>query len=109
METVKPRLPFCGVTNSMLQVKKRADSSWRRNSRTRPAYCTVPFGSRAVRCLLHSSRFLAIRGIRGLFPWLIPPTLRMLTDGGLALSRAARHGAFLVGHWIARKPRPVRT
>jgi sterol 24-C-methyltransferase len=47
----------------------------------------------------------AIRGIRGLLPWLIPPTLRMLTDGGLALSNAARVGAFLIGHWRARKPR----
>jgi ubiquinone/menaquinone biosynthesis C-methylase UbiE len=46
----------------------------------------------------------AIRGIRGLLPWLIPPTLRMLTDGGLALSSAARVGAFLIGHWRARKP-----
>ena len=47
---------------------------------------------------------LAVRGIRGLLPWLIPPTLRMLTDGGLALSRGARAGAFLIGHWRARKP-----
>ena len=47
---------------------------------------------------------LAVRGIRGLLPWLIPPTLRMLTDGGLALAKAARVGAFVIGHWIARKP-----
>jgi SAM-dependent methyltransferase len=47
---------------------------------------------------------LAVRGIRGLLPWLIPPTLRMLTDGGLALAKAARIGAFLIGHWRARKP-----
>jgi len=47
---------------------------------------------------------LAIRGVRGLVPWLIPPTLRMLTDGGLALSKAARNGVFLIGHWIAHKP-----
>jgi ubiquinone/menaquinone biosynthesis C-methylase UbiE len=47
---------------------------------------------------------LAVRGIRGLLPWLIPPTLRMLTDGGLALAKAARAGAFVIGHWIAHKP-----
>jgi ubiquinone/menaquinone biosynthesis C-methylase UbiE len=47
---------------------------------------------------------LAVRGIRGLLPWLIPPTLRMLTDGGLALAKAARMGAFVIGHWIAHKP-----
>jgi ubiquinone/menaquinone biosynthesis C-methylase UbiE len=46
---------------------------------------------------------LAVRGIRGLLPWLIPPTLRMLTDGGLALAKAARHGAFIIGYWRARK------
>jgi ubiquinone/menaquinone biosynthesis C-methylase UbiE len=46
----------------------------------------------------------AIRGIRDWVPWLIPPTLRMLTDGGLALSSGARVGAFLIGHWRARKP-----
>jgi sterol 24-C-methyltransferase len=46
----------------------------------------------------------AVRGIRGLLPFLIPPTLRMLTDSGLALSRAARAGMFLIGHWRARKP-----
>jgi ubiquinone/menaquinone biosynthesis C-methylase UbiE len=46
---------------------------------------------------------LAVRGIRGLLPWLIPPTLRMLTDGGLALAKAARMGAFVIGHWIAHK------
>jgi SAM-dependent methyltransferase len=47
---------------------------------------------------------LAVRGIRGLMPWLIPPTLRMLTDGGLALADGARAGAFLIGHWRAHKP-----
>jgi ubiquinone/menaquinone biosynthesis C-methylase UbiE len=47
---------------------------------------------------------LAVKGIRGLLPWLIPPTLRMLTDGGLALARGARAGAFVIGHWIATKP-----
>jgi ubiquinone/menaquinone biosynthesis C-methylase UbiE len=46
----------------------------------------------------------AIRGIRDWVPWLIPPTLRMLTDGGLALSNGARAGAFVIGHWRARKP-----
>jgi ubiquinone/menaquinone biosynthesis C-methylase UbiE len=46
----------------------------------------------------------AVRGVRGLLPFLIPPTLRMLTDSGLALSKAARAGAFLIGHWRARKP-----
>jgi cyclopropane fatty-acyl-phospholipid synthase-like methyltransferase len=50
---------------------------------------------------------LAVRGIRGLLPWLIPPTLRMMTDGGLAVSRGARAGAFIIGHWRARKPQGV--
>lgn len=47
---------------------------------------------------------LTVRTLHGLLPWLIPPTLRMLTDGGLALVKAAKVGAFVMGHWIARKP-----
>lgn len=47
---------------------------------------------------------LTVRTIRGLVPWLIPPTMRMLIDGGLALGKAARVGAFVIGHWIAHKP-----
>ncbi len=45
-----------------------------------------------------------IEGIRGLAPDAIPPTLRMLTDGGIAIAEAARAGAFVIGHWLARKP-----
>jgi len=45
-----------------------------------------------------------IKSIHGLVPWLIPPVLRMLTDGGYALLDGARAGAFLIGHWQARKP-----
>ncbi len=45
-----------------------------------------------------------IRAVHGLVPWLIPPTLRMLTDGGMVLSKAAKAGVFLLGQWCARKP-----
>jgi cyclopropane fatty-acyl-phospholipid synthase-like methyltransferase len=44
-----------------------------------------------------------IRAVHGLLPFLIPPTLRLLTDGGMALSRAARAGVFVIGQWCARK------
>jgi ubiquinone/menaquinone biosynthesis C-methylase UbiE len=47
-----------------------------------------------------------IRAVHGLLPFLIPPTLRMLTDGGMALSKAAKAGVFVVGQWLARKPMP---
>ncbi len=45
-----------------------------------------------------------IQGIHGIVPWLIPPVLRILTDGGYALLDGVRAGAFLIGHWQARKP-----
>jgi len=44
-----------------------------------------------------------IRAVHGFLPFLIPPTLRMLTDGGMALSKAARAGVFIVGQWCARE------
>jgi ubiquinone/menaquinone biosynthesis C-methylase UbiE len=44
-----------------------------------------------------------IRAVHGLVPWLIPPTLRMLTDGGMVLSRAAKADVFVLGQWCARK------
>jgi ubiquinone/menaquinone biosynthesis C-methylase UbiE len=36
-----------------------------------------------------------------------PPVHRMITDGMIALARGARAGAFLLGHWRARKPSPA--
>jgi len=57
-----------------------------------------------VRAVLPSLMFKTIKGLRSLAPGLLPPVLRLLTDGGIALSEAARAGAFLIGHWRARKP-----
>lgn len=45
-----------------------------------------------------------IRALHGWLPWLIPSTLRLLTDGGMVLSKAARAGVFIIGQWCARKP-----
>jgi cyclopropane fatty-acyl-phospholipid synthase-like methyltransferase len=45
-----------------------------------------------------------IEGIRSLAPEMMPPVLKMLTDGGIALAEAARAGAFIIGYWRARKP-----
>lgn len=47
-----------------------------------------------------------VQGLRRFVPWLIPPTERLLADGGTSLSKAARVGAFVIGHWRARKPLP---
>jgi SAM-dependent methyltransferase len=46
-----------------------------------------------------------IAGIRDLPPHAIPPVLRLVTEGGIALAEAARAGAFLIGYWRARKRR----
>ena len=46
----------------------------------------------------------AVQAIRSYLPWLIPPTQRLLLDSGTVLVNAARQGAFLIGHWRARKP-----
>lgn len=45
-----------------------------------------------------------IRALHGWLPWLIPPVLRLLTDGGMVLSKAAREGVFIIGQWCASKP-----
>lgn len=45
-----------------------------------------------------------VQGLRRFLPWLIPPTERLLADGGTAISKAARVGAFVIGAWRARKP-----
>jgi ubiquinone/menaquinone biosynthesis C-methylase UbiE len=45
-----------------------------------------------------------IAGVRDLPPDAIPPVLRWVTEGGIALAEAARAGAFLIGYWRARKP-----
>ncbi len=45
-----------------------------------------------------------IRALHGWLPWLIPSTLRLLTDGGMVLAKAAREGVFVIGQWCARKP-----
>lgn len=45
-----------------------------------------------------------VQNIRGFLPWLIPPVLRMLTDGGYALLEGSRSGAFTIGHWQSYKP-----
>jgi sterol 24-C-methyltransferase len=44
-----------------------------------------------------------IRALHGWVPWLIPPVLRLLTDGGMVLSKAAREGVFIIGQWCAQK------
>ncbi|MBM4068627.1 MAG: methyltransferase domain-containing protein [Planctomycetes bacterium] len=44
-----------------------------------------------------------IRALHGWLPWLIPSTLRLLTDGGMVLSKAARAGVFIIGQWCAQK------
>ena len=49
-----------------------------------------------------------IKVLHNIAPGLLPPALRILTDGGVALTEAARAGAFLIGHWRARKPRVAR-
>lgn len=46
----------------------------------------------------------AVQAIRSYLPWLIPPTQRLLLDSGTVLVNAARQGAFVIGHWRARKP-----
>jgi hypothetical protein len=58
----------------------------------------------SVRAVLPGLIFKTIKGLRSLAPGLLPPVLRLLTDGGIALSEAARAGAFLIGHWRAHKP-----
>jgi sterol 24-C-methyltransferase len=45
-----------------------------------------------------------VQGIHDLVPWLIPPVLRMLTDGGYALLDGVKAGAFIIGHWRTSKP-----
>lgn len=44
-----------------------------------------------------------IAGIRDLPPDGIPPVLRWVTEGGIALAEGARAGAFLIGYWRAHK------
>ncbi|BAZ11753.1 cyclopropane-fatty-acyl-phospholipid synthase family protein [Calothrix sp. NIES-4071] len=44
------------------------------------------------------------QNIRGLIPWLLPSTLKMLTKGGYALLDGVKSGTFMIGHWRARKP-----
>ena len=51
-----------------------------------------------------------IAGIRDLPADAIPPALRWVTDGGIALAEVARSGAFLIGYWRAASagPEPCR-
>ncbi|WP_445632761.1 hypothetical protein NSTC745_04319 [Nostoc sp. DSM 114161] len=44
------------------------------------------------------------QNIRGLIPWLLPSTLKMLTKGGYALLDGVKSGTFILGRWQAHKP-----
>jgi len=44
-----------------------------------------------------------VAAFRGLAPDAIDPTLRFVTEGGIALAAGARAGAFVLGHWRARR------
>jgi sterol 24-C-methyltransferase len=57
-----------------------------------------------VRSILPALMMTTVKALRSIAPGLLPPVLRMLTHGGVALTDAARAGAFLIGHWRARKP-----
>jgi SAM-dependent methyltransferase len=57
-----------------------------------------------VRSFVPTLVMATVKALRSIAPGLLPPTLRLLTDGGVALTEAARAGAFLIGHWRARKP-----
>jgi len=57
-----------------------------------------------VRGILPALAMTTVKALRSIAPGLLPPVLRILTDGGVALTEAARAGAFLIGHWRARKP-----
>jgi ubiquinone/menaquinone biosynthesis C-methylase UbiE len=60
-----------------------------------------------VRGILPALAMTTVKALRSIAPGLLPPVLRLLTDGGVALTEAARAGAFLIGHWRARKPAAV--
>ena len=45
-----------------------------------------------------------VAAFRGLAPDQIDPTLRFVTEGGIALAEGARAGAFLLGYWRAHRP-----
>jgi hypothetical protein len=57
-----------------------------------------------VRSFVPTLVMTTIKVLHNIAPGLLPPVLRILTDGGVALTEAARAGAFLIGHWRARKP-----
>jgi hypothetical protein len=57
-----------------------------------------------VRSFVPTLVMTTIKVLHTIAPGLLPPVLRILTDGGVALTEAARAGAFLIGHWRARKP-----
>ena len=57
-----------------------------------------------VRSVVPALVMTTVKALRTIAPGLLPPVLRILTDGGVALTEAARAGAFLIGHWRARKP-----
>jgi sterol 24-C-methyltransferase len=57
-----------------------------------------------VRSVVPALVMTTVKALRNIAPGLLPPVLRILTDGGVALTEAARAGAFLIGHWRARKP-----
>jgi SAM-dependent methyltransferase len=44
-----------------------------------------------------------VAAFRDLAPEAVDPTLRFVTEGGIALAEAARAGAFVLGHWRARR------
>ncbi len=45
-----------------------------------------------------------IAAFRAAPPDQMDPTLRFVTEGGIALAEGARAGAFVLGHWRARRP-----
>jgi ubiquinone/menaquinone biosynthesis C-methylase UbiE len=61
-----------------------------------------------VRGFVPALMLTTVKALRSIAPGLLPPVLRILTDGGVALTEAARAGAFLIGHWRARKPAAAR-
>ena len=61
-----------------------------------------------VRSFVPTLVMTTIKVLHNIAPGLLPPVLRILTDGGVALTEAARAGAFLIGHWRARKPAAAR-
>lgn len=44
-----------------------------------------------------------VKTLHNQLPWILPPVLRMLMDGGYALLEGAKAGAFIIGHWRAHK------